>query len=273
MSSVGRRTRAPVWIAPFVIVLAILPSPALAAPEATLEAQLAPNHLGADTSVTIGFRIAPEVITGEVPPLSRFALRLPSGMGFAASLLGLATCSPQVLLRRGPRACPQESLMGYGSARVEVPFGTGSVDERARVSLFMTKPVEQRTTTLFYFDGRRPVIAPFVLQSQVITPPGSRVSVLTTSVDPIPTVPDGPEVRMVALRATIGPPGLRYFKHVGNRRVRYKPEGLSVPSRCTRGGFKFGAGFAFSDGSRTRARATVPCPPPAGARSAPKGRS
>jgi hypothetical protein len=162
--------------------------------------------------------------------------------------------------------------MGYGTARVRVPFAAGGVTEHARVYIFMSKPIDGRTTTLFYFDGRRPVIAPLVLQSQVVTPPGSRASVLKTTVAPIATVPDGPEVRMVALRVTIGPPGLRYFKGVGQRRVPYKPEGLRIPDKCPRGGLRFGAGFAFRDGARSKARTTVPCPPPLAERSRSGGR-
>jgi hypothetical protein len=250
----------PVLAALVAIALGVSAAPALAAPKATLRANLQPNRLGADTTVSIGFRIDPGA-DGELPPLSGFSLRLPSGMGFAASTLGLATCSASTLLSRGANGCPHESLMGFGSARVQVPFDTGAVSETASVSIFMTKPVSQRTTTLFYFDGRRPVIAPLVLQSQVLTPRGSHDSVLATPIAPIPTVPDGPEVAMVALRASIGPPTLRYFKRVDHRRVAYKPEGLSIPGRCPRGGFGFGASFLFRDGSRTGAQAVVPCPP------------
>src|SRR5882762_6536677 len=129
------------------LVLALLTPPVLAAPEATLRAQLRPNRLGAGTSVSIGFRISPGA-DGNRPPLSEFSLRLPSRMGFAASALGLATCSPATLLLRGADGCPHESLMGYGSARVRVPFGTGVVSEAAHVSIFMARPVEQHTTTL-----------------------------------------------------------------------------------------------------------------------------
>lgn len=261
MCSPARRSSPTAWIAALIAALTLSAPPAHAAPRATLSAQLSPNRLGADTSVTIGFRINAEP-EQELPALSAFALQLPPGMGFASSLLGLETCSREALLRRGVEGCPHESLMGYGTARVQVPFESGGVVERARVYVFMSKPIDGLTTTLFYFDGRQPVIAPLVLQSQVVTPSGSRASVLETTVAPIATVPDGPEVRMVALRITIGPPGLRYFKRVGQRRVPYKPEGLRIPGKCPAGGFRFGAGFSFRDGARSKARTAVPCPAP-----------
>ncbi len=150
--------------------------------------------------------------------------------------------------------------MGTGSAQVQVPFSSLVVSERARVFIFMARPVAEQTTTLFYFDGRRPVIAPIVLQSQIVTPEGSSNSVLNTPVQAIPTAPDGPEGRIVALRATIGPSTLHYFRRVNHRRITYRPEGLSLPYRCPRTGFRFAASFRFQDGSQTRAFTSIPCP-------------
>jgi len=247
-------------------------APAAAAPEATLKAKLRPKQLGEPTAVSIGFHLRPG-FGQALPALANFSLRLPRGMGFAASELGLATCMPERLLALGAAGCPAESLMGTGSAQVRVPFGTEVVSERAGIQIFMTSPVEERTTTLFYFDGRKPVIAPIVLQSQVVTPEGTGDSILDTPVQAIPTAPDGPEATMVALRSTIGPASLRYHRRIGKRRVAYRPQGLSLPARCPAGGFRFAASFRFRDGSQARASATVPCPPgPAAAGQGRRGR-
>jgi hypothetical protein len=240
-------------------VLSASAVPAVATPQATLKAKFRPEKLGASTAVSISFHLHSD--PGEAAPtISNFALRLPRGMGFGASELGLATCSESSLLSSGVRGCPRESLMGTGSALVEVPFSTQIVRERARVFIFMARPVAEQTTTLFYFDGRRPVIAPLVLQSQIVTPEGSFNSILNTPVQAIPSAPDGPEGRMVALRSTIGPSTLRYFRRVNHRRVAYRPEGLSLPNRCPRGGFRFAASFRFRDGSQTHAYTSIPCP-------------
>lgn len=242
-----------------VLALGALPPAAAAAPQVSLRAKLEPLRLGADTTVSLGFHVTPGP-EGELSPLSNFALRLPSGMGFAASTLGLATCSASTLLARGASGCPHESLIGFGAAQVQVPFGTQVVRERARISIFMTRPVRRHTTTLFYFDGRQPVIAPLVLQSEIVTPESSLDSVLRTPIPAIPTAPEGPEGAMLALRAAIGPPGLRYFKRVDGRTVAYRPRGISIPETCPPGGFAFVAKFRFRDGSRTGARTRVPCP-------------
>ena len=138
-----------------LLLSAVFPLIVVAAPQATLTAKMRPEKLGAAAAVSVAFHLRPG--PGEVlPPLRGFALRLPRGMGFAASELGLATCSSSRLLSSGVQGCPHESLMGYGSAQVRVPFGTRAVSERGRVFIFMAKPVDETTTTLFYFDGRTP---------------------------------------------------------------------------------------------------------------------
>jgi hypothetical protein len=241
------------------LAAALIAPVAVAAPQAALTAKLRPEKLGDAAAVSVAFHLRPGH-GEELQPLSDFALRLPRGMGFASSQLGLATCSPSQLLSSGVNGCPRESQMGNGSAQVRVPFGTQVVSEKARVFIFMTKPVDEKTTTLFYFDGRRPVIAPIVLQSQVVTPEGSTNSILDTPVQPIPSTPDGAEASLVAMRSTLGPANLRYYHPVGGRRVPYRPEGLSIPARCPRGGFRFEASFRFRDGSQIRAHTTVPCP-------------
>jgi hypothetical protein len=232
---------------------------AAAAPAVSLRAKLTPNRLDAATAVSIGFRLAPGP-QGEQPPLSEFDLRLPPGMTFAGSTLGLAVCSPARLLALGPGGCPHESLIGFGSAQVRVPFGTQAVREAAPLSIFMARPVGQRTTALFYFDGRRPVLAPLLLRSEVATLPGSGNSALITPIPPILTTPDGPEAAVRALRATIGPSRLRYFKRVDGRVVAYHPRGIAIPSSCPPGGFVFAAELRFRDGSHAHAETAVPCP-------------
>jgi hypothetical protein len=249
-----------VWAGPVVLAPAGLPAPATQAPAVALRATLQPETLGASTTVSIGFRIAAS--TGpEPPPLSSFAVRLPTGMGFAATTLGLATCSERTLLSDGSGSCPRESAMGFGSAQVQAPFGSQVVLETGGVSIFMTQPVDRRTTMLFYFDGRKPVIAPLVLQTQVLTPAGSLDSVLSTQIPPIPTAPGGANASMLSLHADIGPSHVWYLKRVHGRTVTYHPKGLNVPEVCPLGGFVFTGEFRFQGGSRSVARSVVPCPP------------
>lgn len=243
-----------------VYVLAMGVAPAVAAtPSVSLRAHLTPEVLGASTNVSIAFQIAAGA--GETPAsLSSFALRLPTGMGFAGTTLGLATCSQQALVAGGAAACPGDSAMGFGEALVQAPFGAQGVVETAPASIFMSKPLGGHTTMLFYFDGRTPVIAGVVLQIAVETPKDSSDSVLSSEIPQIPTAPGAPGLQIVALHANIGPRHILYYRRVAGRRVAYRPTGLNVPETCPRGGFTFAGEFGFGDGSHVLAKSIVPCP-------------
>jgi hypothetical protein len=224
----------------------------------TFKASLHPDRLGASTTVSIGFYLATSDSSSPLVPLRGFDIRLPRGMGFASSTLGLAVCPRDLLLASGAAACPSGAAMGRGSAQVQASFGEEVVREFAPVSIFMTEPVEEATTMLFYFDGRHPLIAPVALQTKILT--RGLDSVLSTTVPAIATSSDGPEVTIVALKASIGPNQLRYFKRVDDHIVAYRPVGLNTPERCPPGGFQFGADFNFADGAHVTAHSVVPCP-------------
>src|SRR4030088_3348700 len=88
---------------------------------ATLHASFSPNRLGAPTTISFGF----EVATAEglaPPPMTSLHLRLPAGINYSMTTLGLAICRPATLLALGLAGCSPNSRLGYGSALVEVPF-------------------------------------------------------------------------------------------------------------------------------------------------------
>jgi hypothetical protein len=231
---------------------------ALAGPLVFLRAGLRPETLGASTTVSIGFQIHAD--TKALSPLRTFAVQLPLGIGFAASTLGVATCSEQELLARGVVACPRDSVMGSGHVVVQAPFGPQLLREIAPASLFMTQPVDGNTTLLFYFRGSAPVIAAFALQTQFVAPVGLPGFALEASIPEITTTPGGSAVSVLDLQANIGPRGLLYSRHVHGRTVTYHPVGLSVPESCPHGGFVFVGSFTFQDGSEVHSRSIVPCP-------------
>ena len=100
-----------------------LPATAGATETATLQTSFSPDRLGASTTIGFGFQIATP--GGGLPaPLTSLSLNLPAGIDYVSTTLGLAICTPSVLRTRGPSGCPPNSLLGSGSALVEVPFGT-----------------------------------------------------------------------------------------------------------------------------------------------------
>jgi hypothetical protein len=245
-----------------VALLSVLaPASALAVSEhATLNASFAPDRLGAPTTITFGFHLATTEGTAP-PPLTGMDLKIPAGVNYTTTTLGLAICRPATLAAKGLAGCPANSRLGYGSADVEVPFGSGSGHEIPEVQALAGPSPNGNLVVLFYANGLYPVYAQIAFSGEVLPDSGRFGSQLATTVPLIASVPGGPDVSVVSVTSTIGPSHLTYYKHVHGRLVAFHPRGVAVPERCPAGGFPFAAEFTFLDGTHTSAQTTVPCPP------------
>jgi hypothetical protein len=232
---------------------------AAASQSVKLTATLTPERLGRGTTVGFGFEIASS--SDRTPsPLVGVELRYPSNLGFALSGLGLATCQPATLATLGPKGCPPNSRMGFGSAVGQIAAEGAIVPELAEVAIVRGPTREGHLALLFYVDGSDPVRAQIVFPGLLVpaSPPfGGAVSL---DVPLIPSWPEGPNVALVRLRSTLGPEHLTYYRNVRGRQAPYTPQGILLPRLCPHQGFNFAAEFAFADGSKSDASATVPCP-------------
>jgi len=142
-----------------------------------------------------------------------------------------------------------------------VPFGTGAGHEIPNIQAIMGPPRNGNIVVLFYADGRAPVFAQLVLQAELIEGFGATGGRLDTTIPLIPSVANGPPVSILSVQSTIGPSHLTYYERRHGKNVAFHPRGVSLPSRCPRGGFRFSAQFTFTDGTSVPAASTVPCPP------------
>jgi hypothetical protein len=244
-----------------LFVFACLPAGAQAAETVALHTSFTPNKLGASTTIGFGFTIGST--TGGLPsPLTHVSLRMPKGMNYVTTTLGLAICKPEDLVANGLSGCSPNSRLGYGSAFVEVPFGTVSGREIPEIAALMGPPNDGNIVVLFYANGIAPVYAQIVFSGELLPGEGSFGGNLDTSIPEIKSVTNGPPVSIISVNSTIGPNRLTYYKHVHGKLVGYKPQGISLPTKCPRGGFPFSAQFTFLDGSQVIATHSVPCPPP-----------
>lgn len=254
-----------------IAALALPASQAQAAPATkpvSLSVRLTPERLGAGTTIDFTFRIAGQ--RGRVPPpLTGVDLFYPINMGLINSGLGLATCAPMTLETLGPLGCPPDSLMGRGTALVEIPIGPVIVSETGHITTWLAPVEDGHLALLFYAEGETPISAQLIFTSQVLEAPAPYGGSLDTIIPPIPSLPEGPYAEVVQMHATIGSQGVTYYTHVHGRRIPYHPDGLRLPHTCPRGGFPFAARFAFLDGTRSSARTRVPCPASRSARRAP----
>jgi hypothetical protein len=226
-------------------------SAASAAPTARMSATLTPKRLGAPTTISASFQITwseprPPVLTG-------VQLTYPRDLGFATSGLGLAACDPALLEENGPGVCPANSHMGSGSALVEVPIGGYLYREPAQLTVLAGPSTNGYLQLLVSAIGVSPVAALVVLSAEL------RAGRLGITVPPIPALPEGPYVALVAMHFTLGG-HLTYYEHAHGKTIAYHPAGIGLPRSCPRGGFAFGANFAFLDGRHAVASTKVPCP-------------
>ncbi len=242
-----------------LFLCACLPSTALASPSARLHVGFLPERLGQSTTLEFNAQIAGS--GGHLPPpLTELVVRYPGSLGVDVGELGLATCSKSRLEALGAGGCPADSRMGEGSAIAEIPIGPEIVHETARVAILRAPEQEGHLTLLLYATGEDPVFAQIAFPGLLLSSPPPYGASIHINVPLVPSLPEGPDVAVVQLHATLGPLGLTYYEHLHGKLIAYKPRGILLPHKCPHDGFAFNATFAFLDGSHANANTNVPCP-------------
>jgi hypothetical protein len=243
-----------------VSMLSMLRSPemARAADVVKFRITFSPDRLGEQISMHTIVSVA-NTDGGLPSPVTGFAMQIPKQLELIGSDLGLAICEPTPLLASGLSGCSPNAQMGSGSATVAVPFGPEIVSETANIDVLMGPPVEEQVGVLLYAESRTPVFAQLVFPGKLLI--GGGPQTLDASFPPTPTLPGAPNAAMTHMTLTVGPEHLTYYRQVHGRRVGYRPTGVSLPTKCPRGGFLFVADMRFEDGTALRVPYAVPCPP------------
>jgi len=253
-----RRCRTPLVTLLLALVLGCLPAVAQGSETAKLNIAFSPDRLGSSTTIDMGIELA--AVGGGLPsPVTGFDMHLPPKLELIGSTLGLAICQPSALMAEGLSGCSPNARLGSGTALASVPFGPEDVSETAYVTALMGPPVEEEVGVLLYAESRTPVFAQLVFPGKLEI--GSGPESLNTSIPPTPTLPGAPDATVTKMTLELGPSHLTYYKKVHGRQVGYRPEGISLPARCPRGGFVFVADISFLDGTALRVPYDVPCPP------------
>jgi hypothetical protein len=243
------------------VALACLPTMAGASQTAKLTAGFSPYRLGRSTTLKLALKLGVAGVSEGLPsPVTRFALRIPANLELIGSSLGLAICQPGALLANGSLGCSPNARLGNGSAEIKVPVGPQPVAESAGIEAEMGPPVNGEIGVLLYAEAGTPVAAQLIFPGVLFGNGSTGGQSLSTSVPLIPTLPGAPDISMVSMNLSLGPEHLTYYKQVHGRTVGYRPEGIALPTRCPRGGFRFASEIAFLDGSTANATSTVPCP-------------
>ncbi len=242
-----------------VIACMCLPATARAGPAVSLNARLTPERLGHSSAVSFGFQVTER--DGRVPPaLTEFELQYPSNLGVGTSGLGMAMCAPTTIEALGVDACPADSLMGYGTVLTEIPAAPTPLREDGDLTIVRGPDEAGHLSFLIHATGLSPIITELTFPAMLLPASAPYGDLLMAHIPLTPSFPGAPDVAVVSMHATLGPPGLIYNERVGNRVLTYHPAGILLPNRCPRGGFPFATKLGFQDGSHALARTTVRCP-------------
>lgn len=224
-----------------------------------LHASLTPEILGQGTTIGFGFQV---LTLGIAPaPLTKVEVRYPIDLGIALSGLGIATCNPSTLedFERN-ESCPPDSRMGYGTALAQLPVGSLTITETARIAVFRAPTQSGHLALLFYAEGKTPISAEIVFPGLLLPAQRPFGGVINLDIPPIIGLPGSSNVAVTKLTSTIGPQNITYYEHVRGKTIAYRPKGVLLPDRCPSGGFPFAALFTFEDGTSAGAHTVVPCP-------------
>lgn len=230
-----------------------------------LTAAFAPGAtLGAATVLHADLRVDPRRA-----PTTEVRVYYPASVGVVSSGLGLVACrrSPSdfaTVLITGPTlgGCPANAVMAYGSARANVRLSDGQViPEFATVALLSGEVVDDRVGLVVFVTGIHPFGAKLVYRGELLAATGTFGGALVAQLPAIPSLDGTATVALTRMRLAIGSRAIVYRTRAGKR---YRPEGVALPSRCPRGGFRFRAEVRFQDGGRAAGETVVRCPPAAG---------
>jgi hypothetical protein len=244
----------------FAVTVALASAPVAGASSSVqFRASFSPDRPDQRTSAAFDIKIS-STDGGVPPPLIAANVRYPAGLAIALSGLGVDACSRLTLEYFGIGGCPAGSIMGEGSATAAIAFGPEVVRESARVTLVRSPEEHGQLAMLFLIDGEEPVYATPVMTGSLLAAPAPYGGEIDIGVPLIGSFPGAPDVSVVQIHLRLGPLGLVYYEHVGSRFVPYRPIGLRLPGRCPLGGYPFGLGLRFQDGSSASASTTVRCP-------------
>jgi hypothetical protein len=252
-------------LAALVALVGTWPAPASAAPAIRLTAGFAAGaRLGAGTEMHAELRIDPRRLHAQ---LTGVRVLYPKGLGLVASGLGLASCTRpasdfQQVLIRGPKlgGCPPNAVLGYGTVEAQVRLLDGQIIPEYATATVLSGPFKQGVLGLVVFvDGQHPFGAKLAYAGELSGATGPFGGAIVVRMPEIPSIADLATLALTDMRLSIGSRRITYYKQVRGRSVPYHPDGIVLPGRCPKGGFRFRTQLAFQDGSHVRADATVGC--------------
>ncbi|HST39741.1 MAG TPA: hypothetical protein VLK58_09545 [Conexibacter sp.] len=219
---------------------------------------------GQPTALNIALRID---LRRQPSPVTTVSLRYPATIGVTTSGLGIEPCErppsdfEAVVIELTSRlGCPRNSVMGIGTAIGQIRMdGTAISREVGTISVHSGPLVGQRLQLVTLVTGMNPIGARLAFAGEVRPAHKPYGGDLTLRIRPLPSSWHA-SIALSEVDLAIGSPVIVYHDRTGRSAVRYRPEGIQLPHRCPRAGFRFAMSLRFADGRHLTTKAARPMP-------------
>jgi hypothetical protein len=232
-----------------------LPGGAAAAPTITgFKATVVPipgfpgtgDHLGAGAEIDGEAKVLGSEYDGAPPPLIEGKVFGPAGLVLHPQ--GFVTCAATVLEQTGPSACPKKSIAGpKGFGVGVVSFAGERVQERASVQPFFAPGGSLEA----FVEGSTPVSLEIVAVANIVKASAPFGLEFSAQIPLIETVPGALDASFIEGGLNVGAAYRR-----GRKTISY----ITLPRKCTPGGWPAKLELRFYGGASARASFSMPCP-------------
>lgn len=223
-------------------------------------------RLGGTAAITINLKVDHRRV---LEPVTGIEILTPKGLDIASSGLGLETCRipdasiTNVLTGSALQVpCPANSLLGRGTAAAQLRFNAFDAPTlgQADISLFAGETQRNRPGLVIFVASFNPLSTGLAYTGSMFNarrPYGLGMKLLLPL---IPSPPFGATVSLARMSMTIGARDITYTEQEGGSTVRYRPDGLTLPTKCPRGGLAFRVKLTFADAPSRTVGTRVACP-------------
>jgi hypothetical protein len=248
----------PIGLAGLLICVGLIVSTVAWAGESlTLEPRFTPDLPGAATNLSLDAQLVSSPGTTP-PPITRFVLYGPAGMGI--DVRGAGTCTEKILEQTGPRGCPADSRAGFGGGVGVLALPNETIHAPYTLDFFFAPQAHGHLRLLIYVNTVAPVAVEFVLVAKEVSAPKPYGIGFSVEVPPVSTFPGAPNASVESAFVSVGGPDVAYYESIHGRRTLVHVRGLTVPKRCPSGGFPTEGKAYLADGSSLTVDPTIPCP-------------
>jgi hypothetical protein len=225
----------------------------------TVRARFTPDKLGVPTNLSTIATFA-TTTPGSLPPVTKVTAYAPAGMSVDVKGARRCTVTASQLQEAGPRACPMDSRIGFGSGTAKSELGGQFLSAPFTLEFFLARSEGGHRTFLVYVNSNSPSLFDLGLVANEIQAPKPYGIGLTFTIPVVESLPGARLGWVEHALLTFGSSDIAYYRTVHGRRKLLHVKGIVTPKSCPRGGFPMEMMVEYVDATTEAAKTTIPCP-------------